>query len=666
MTGMQADGAGERTAIDDYAILDTPPEQAFDDIVLLAADYCAAPVALVSLFDGDRVWFKARVGYADRETAKPDSICVRVCDEPDLVVIPDLRADPRTADSPVVTQAEGARFYAGVPLTGGGSERLGSLCILDTVPRPDGLSDREAEALRRLARQADTQLRLHRLLAQRNSHIAITRAAQTRIAAAADVLAISERRWRELFEKLSEGFLVGELIRDADGRAVDWRYLDVNQAWGELLGLDPADAIGRTVREVVPNVEQAWIDEIAAVCATGIPATFVRRVGLRARDYEGHAFQLDGDRFAMIFVEITDRIQAARRIEALLTLGDRLREAATIPDMTRIASQMVGETLEATRAGFGRIDLQAETIEMERDWTMPGVRSIEGTHRFADYGDLLSELLVGEALVIDDVRVDPRTADDPEPMLGLGIGAMINMPVRDRGKTVAAFFVHDARPRHWGTDELAFLRNVADRVEVGVARLRAEDRQKVLNQELSHRLKNTLAMVQAIAGQTLKRVTERDAVASFEQRLGALASAHDVLLGKGWSSADLHSVATGVLEVLDGRDRFRVAGPEIDLGPRAALSASLLLHELGTNAVKYGALSVDSGTVSVGWAVEDGLLVLRWTEEGGPPAMVPKRHGFGSRLINMGLLGTGGVATHYDDTGFSATITAPVSELHQA
>ncbi|RZL99855.1 MAG: GAF domain-containing protein, partial [Sphingomonas sp.] len=364
--------------------LDTPAEAGFDDLVALASQCCAAPIALLTILTPDRQWFKARVGLAEREVPIGDSICALGIDAPDLFVIPDLAADPRTADMALVGRATGARFYAGAPLRDPSGAVLGSLCVLDTAPRPAGLDPQQATALRRLARQAAAQLELRRLLHERDDPVAPSGAAMA--ADAPDLLSITERHWRELFEKLSEGFVVGELIRDAGGRTVDWRYLDVNAAWSGLLGLPADEAIGRTVREVLPDTEQRWIDEVASVCDTGLPRTFVRSIGRLRRDYEGHAFQLDGDRFAMIFVEVTDRLHAARRLEALLTLGDRLREADSIAEMTRTAARIVGETLNAKRAGFGRIDLAAETIEMEPDWTVAGVGSIAGTHRFADYG----------------------------------------------------------------------------------------------------------------------------------------------------------------------------------------------------------------------------------------------------------------------------------------
>ena len=149
-------------ALLDHDILDTPPEKGFDDIVTLARMTCDAPVALVSLVAGDRQWFKARSGFAPCETTLDKSICAHVLGAPDLLVIPDLTQDPRTSSNPLVTGEPYLRFYAGAPLAATGGEHLGSLCVIDLVPRPMGLDDRQAEALRALAGQVMSQLELRR------------------------------------------------------------------------------------------------------------------------------------------------------------------------------------------------------------------------------------------------------------------------------------------------------------------------------------------------------------------------------------------------------------------------------------------------------------------------------------------------------------------------
>lgn len=120
-----------------YGILDTPPEEGFDDIVLIAAHICRTPVALVSLVAEDRQWFKARIGFPPCETDLNSSVCTHALNEPDLLVITDLSEDPRTRDNPLVTGAPFIRFYAGAPLRAPGGEVLGSLCVIDPVPRPE-------------------------------------------------------------------------------------------------------------------------------------------------------------------------------------------------------------------------------------------------------------------------------------------------------------------------------------------------------------------------------------------------------------------------------------------------------------------------------------------------------------------------------------------------
>lgn len=195
----------------------------------------------------------------------------------------------------------------------------------------------------------------------------------------------------------------------------------------------------------------------------------------------------------------------------------------------------------------------------------------------------------------------------------------------------------------------------------------AEERQEIINREMSHRLKNSLAMVQAIATQTLKPVGERQYVAALQERIQALSSAHDILFDRYWQQAPIRSLVFSTLQRLVPAGRLDVNGADVMIGPKSALSLSLVLHEMATNAVKYGALSNDTGRVTVSWHVEgvgeDAVFQFSWTERGGPPVSTPNEKGFGSKLIRMGLIGTGGVQVSYDFAGFNATMTAPLRQL---
>lgn len=167
---------------------------------------------------------------------------------------------------------------------------------------------------------------------------------------------------------------------------------------------------------------------------------------------------------------------------------------------------------------------------------------------------------------------------------------------------------------------------------------RGEMLHNLLIEELNHRVKNTLAVLQSIATQTFRSASraERD---KFEGRLGALAQAHNLLSQEKWQSAELREVIARVLQpyLINNPDRVRMAGPFVPLSPRLAVVLSMIVHEIATNAAKYGALSNDSGTVAVDWEVRDEAggrkLRLVWTEAGGPPVTAPVQRGFGSRLI---------------------------------
>lgn len=517
-------------ALADLMVLNSPEEQTFDDLVFVAARACAVPIALITLLDTDRQWFKALVGLEVRETEIDHSICQIDIDRGELLEIADLAVDGRTAANPMVSGERHFRSYAGAPLVLRSGIVVGRLCVVDTVPRPEGLGEAAKSMLLALARLASENLELRRA---------------------------------------------------------------------------------------------------------------------------AHA---------------TDRMK--RLQTALMEIDQSLRDSRDTKRMASATAAIVGRALSADRAGFGSFDEAVQTIDVETEWTAPGVRRHTGRHRLDADGDLHEPLANGELLRARDAPSDERTLHYREGAMRIGVRSLVDVPVRELGKKSAVFFVHSDHPRSWQAEEMAFIRSAADRLEAVVAHHRAEQQQRIVNGEILHRQKNILTMVQAIANQTLRTVADRDAVYAFERRLIALSAAHDTLLKSNWTQTDLRTVADTVIEAVGFADRCALDGPPIALHPRAALSFSLIVHELLTNACKYGALSNDVGGVSLTWLVENGEaddhLVIRWHESGGPPVTAPARRGFGSKLIGVGLVGAGGVDLRYEPSGFSADLKASLHNLAHA
>jgi two-component sensor histidine kinase len=172
----------------------------------------------------------------------------------------------------------------------------------------------------------------------------------------------------------------------------------------------------------------------------------------------------------------------------------------------------------------------------------------------------------------------------------------------------------------------------------------AQEHQQLLINELNHRVKNTLATVQSVASQTLRNADSTEqAKEALEARLFALSRAHDVLTRENWESADLYDIVEQAVEPYSsrGEDRLHLEGARVRVPPRMALALAMALQELATNAVKYGALSNETGAIKIAWSVQPGgtgpRLHLRWEETGGPAVRRPLRRGFGSRLIERSL-----------------------------
>jgi two-component sensor histidine kinase len=188
------------------------------------------------------------------------------------------------------------------------------------------------------------------------------------------------------------------------------------------------------------------------------------------------------------------------------------------------------------------------------------------------------------------------------------------------------------------------------------------EHQRLLAQELNHRIKNLLVTVQAIASQTLKGPgTDEAARKAFEDRLVALARVHDLLTAGEGGGVPLDRLVSAAIAPFEDGHTFQIDGSALLLPPRQAVAFALALHELATNALKYGALSSPEGHVQIGWQREGAGFRLRWLERGGPPVAAPDREGFGTRLLKRNLAAeiSGEIVIDYAPDGVRCEILAP-------
>jgi two-component sensor histidine kinase len=193
--------------------------------------------------------------------------------------------------------------------------------------------------------------------------------------------------------------------------------------------------------------------------------------------------------------------------------------------------------------------------------------------------------------------------------------------------------------------------------------------QKLILEELHHRIKNTLATVSAIASQSLRNVAGAEhAQHAIEGRLLALGRAHDLLLQARWTSADLGKIVRGATEAFDNPDvpKFTIAGPDVRMTSGAVIAIAMTLNELCTNTTKFGALSVPAGRVDITWTVDPNTqrLHLEWTEKNGPAVRAPDKRSFGTRLVEtLGKQLKGDVELKYEPSGFVYAFDVPLASL---
>jgi PAS domain S-box-containing protein len=266
-------------ALHRYAVLDTPAEESFDDLALLAAQICQTPIALVSLVDESRQWFKARIGMSLEETSRDMAFCAHTILHKDKVLeVRDAEADPRFVDNPLVTSEPHVRFYAGAPLTTPDGQAIGALCVMDSKPRK--LTDEQLEALRALSRHVVSQLELHRKSLELAHESVVRRRADKvlrrqfdELSAGKDetdrLLALAHKSRRALLSVLEDERLAGQKLRESEER---FRLLAENiqevfwitdPASSRMLYVSPAyeRTWGRTRAELYASPD-TWLDSI--------------------------------------------------------------------------------------------------------------------------------------------------------------------------------------------------------------------------------------------------------------------------------------------------------------------------------------------------------------------------------------------------------------------
>lgn len=319
---------------------------------------------------------------------------------------------------------------------------------------------------------------------------------------------VAERAWAALMRARSDAAL-RETVRELEfalhaGRFGAWSLslpgedLTTSETCRTIFGRDPAldFSYAELQAAIHPDDLPAMLAAVQKSIATGAdydieyrvvtPSGEVRWVGIRAQP--AHAENGAAVRLTGVSLDVTERKHAEGRRQALIELGDRLRDIEDPADLSFAAAEILGRTLGVSRVGYGSIDPVAETISIERDWNAPGIQSLAGVLRFRDYGTYIEDLKRGEAVVFADAEKDPRTTNGAAALKAINARSVVNMPLTEQGGFVALLYLNNATVREWTEDELSFIRDVAERTRMAVERRRAEQDLKALAETLERQV----------------------------------------------------------------------------------------------------------------------------------------------------------------------------------
>lgn len=381
----------------------------------------------------------------------------------------------------------------------------------------------------------------------------------------------------------------------------------------------------------------------------------------------------------------TTKTQLQSTIDDLETANEEMKSAAEEHQSVNEELQSSNEELETSKEEMQSINEELQTINTEMAHKNEAL-----TRANSDLKNLLDSTEIATIFLDNDLRIKNftpgmadifrlRDSDRGRPITDIAT-ALSYTGMADDARTVLRKLSVIEQEVQLKNSRMTFIMRIrpyrtVDNAIDGVVitfvdisdRRRSQDQHEVLLHEMNHRVKNALATVQSIAAQSFRYTDTREAFQqTFMSRLAALAKTHDTLTKSHWETAPLRDLLAAELEPYGGSDssRFILDGKKVQLSSQMALAFGLVFHELATNAVKYGALSVPTGQVEIAWQVDDDKhrLRLHWKETGGPPVNKPGRRGMGSRVIESGLMHEfGGQARiDFNPAGVECSIDMPL------
>ncbi|MCU6455308.1 PAS domain-containing protein [Sphingomonas sp. A2-49] len=344
-------------------------------------------------------------------------------------------------------------------------------------------------------------------------------------------------------------------------------------------------------------------------------------------------FDADGRpvRLAGVSLDITAVKRTERRRVALAELGNTLRDLDDAADISFVAAEVIGRTLEVSRAGYGIVDQDREMITIERDWNAPGIQTIAGVLAFRDYGSYIDDIKRGETAVVEDARIDPRTVATAPALEAISARSFINMPIMEQGEVVALLFVNHDAPRAWQTEDMEFLCEVAERTRTATERRRAERELANLAASLEQQVADRTAELMT-AEEALRQSQKMEAVG---QLTGGLA--HDF--------NNLLTVIRGSVDLLRRSDvsndrRIRYIDAIADTADRASRLTSQLLAFARRQALKPEAFDASESVRAIQPMIHTlvgSRITVRMETPAFPCVVNADRSQFDTAIVNMAV-----------------------------